>query len=175
VDSLIGIKLFPHADPGKGKSPVVYEKPMPSGSVITVSEEIRWKPPELGWNKLSTDGSFDSSGNAGAGMILRDHRGIIIFSACRTLYSYRDALEAELCVCMEGISVAIQWSDLPILLEMDSLEAVAMISCDIVDHSVYASIVNDIKHLISLRQTRISHIVRSRNKASDCLAGFART
>ena len=50
-----------------------------------------------------------------------------------------------------------------------------MISCDVVDRSIYAFIVKEIKYLLSLRQTCISHIVRSQNKASDILAVFARS
>ncbi|XP_037480771.1 uncharacterized protein LOC119358225 [Triticum dicoccoides] len=58
VDSLIGIKLYPRADPAKGKSPIVYEKLVPAEGVISAPEEKRWRPLELGWIKLNTDGSF---------------------------------------------------------------------------------------------------------------------
>ncbi|VAI49470.1 unnamed protein product [Triticum turgidum subsp. durum] len=108
-------------------------------------------------------------------MILRDHRGAINFSSCRVLFSCRDSLEAELCACMEGLSLALQRSELPIVVEMDSLEAISLISSLDADRSVYSSIVREIKHLMGLRKTCISHIVRSQNKASDCLAKFART
>ena len=108
-------------------------------------------------------------------MILRDHRGAVNFSSCRPLYSCRDALETELCACMEGISLTLQRSDLPIVVELDSLEAVTMISCEVVDRSVYASIVKEIKYLLSLRQTCITHVVRTQNKACERLALFARS
>ena len=58
--------------------------------------------------------------------------------------------------------------------EMDSLQACSLISSSDTDRSVYSSIVREIKHLMGLRKTCISHIVRSQNKASDCLAKFAR-
>ena len=58
---------------------------------------------------------------------------------------------------------------------LDSLEAVTMISCEFVDRSVYASLVKEIKYLLSLRQTCITHVVRSQNKASDRLVMFARS
>lgn len=77
-----------------------------------------WCPPVHGWVKLNSDDSFVSEGEAGAR---------------RTLYSYRDALEAELCACMEGLSVAIQRSDLPINIEMDSFIGVCMIQRKEVD------------------------------------------
>ena len=61
------------------------------------------------------------------------------------------------------------------MVEMDSIEACSLLSSSDTDRSVYSSIVRDIKHLMGLRKTCISHIVRSQNKASDCLAKFART
>ncbi|XBI40051.1 hypothetical protein VPH35_124708 [Triticum aestivum] len=75
---------------------------------------------------------------------------------------------------MEGVSLALQRSDLPIVVEMDSLEAVTLISCEDVDRSIYASIVKEIKYLLSLPQFYIIHIARTQNKASDALASFAR-
>mgnify|MGYP000988840899 CR=1 FL=1 len=133
------------------------------------------EPPKQGWVKLNTDGSFAESDGAGAGMILRDSAGAIIFSACRTLFSCRDALEAELGACMEGLSFAIQRSDQPIEVELDSSNAVSMISCEETDRSVYAPLVGEIKHLLSLRKFCITHVPRSQNKASDKLASFARS
>lgn len=87
---------------------------------------------------------------AGASMILRDSRGMIIFSACRALYSCRDAVEAELCGIMEGLSLAIQRSELPIAIESDSSMAVSLISSAEVDRSVYASLVNEIRLFVPL-------------------------
>ncbi|KAM3244705.1 hypothetical protein ACQJBY_056177 [Aegilops geniculata] len=75
---------------------------------------------------------------------------------------------------MEGFSLAIQQSDLPIVVETDSMEAVTMITCGGVDRSAYAPIVQEIKYLMGLRQSCIVHISRSQNKASHCLAVFAR-
>lgn len=174
LDSLIGIKLHANADPCKGKSVITYAKPsLPS---IVPRDEARtgWSPPEHGWVKLNSDGSFVAVGDAGAGMILRDEAGSIIFAACRKLYSCRDALEAELCACMEGLSVAIQRSELLIIVEMDSSVAVSMVQSKEVDRSVYASIVKEIKYLRGLRLSCITHVPRSQNRASDCLASFAR-
>ena len=83
-------------------------------------------------------------------------------------------MEAELCACMEGLSFAIHRSDLPIEVEMDSSNALAMISSEEVDRSVYAPLVGEIKHLLSLRNFCITLVPRCQNKASDRLASFAR-
>ena len=122
---------------------------------------LPWIPPSPGWVKLNTNGSFATDGMAGAGMVLRGADGSIIFSACRELRSCRDMLEAELCACMEGLSFAIQRSDLPIVTEMDSLVAVSMIQDRELDRSVYSSLVMEIRHLRGLQRTCITHINRS--------------
>ena len=97
-------------------------------------------------------------------MILRNSSGGIIFSACRSLFSCRDVVEAELGAIMEGLSLAIQRSDLPIVIESDSSLAVSMVSSGKVDRSIYAALVNEIRLLMRLRQTCVTHIMRVRNK-----------
>lgn len=94
LDSLVAIRTNTYMDPAKGKYTVSFDRaPPPTGNVV----QRRWERPALGWVKLNTDGSFVSSEEAGAGMILRNSVGEIVFSACRALFSCRDALEAELC------------------------------------------------------------------------------
>ncbi|VAH21106.1 unnamed protein product [Triticum turgidum subsp. durum] len=108
-------------------------------------------------------------------MLLRDHLANIIFSSCRQLFQCRDTLESELCAVMEGLSISIQRSDLPIHMEMDSLSAVNLVNGIGTDRSVYALLVAEIKHLMSLRRTCVTHIGRSQNVASDFLVKSART
>ena len=87
VDSLIGINLNPRADPAKGKACIVYDRPARVVKPTNVADVKRWCAPELGWNKLNTDGSFVSSEVVGAGMIFQNHQGVINFSVCRSLFS----------------------------------------------------------------------------------------
>ena len=107
-------------------------------------------------------------------MVLRDSNDAIIFSACRTLYRCRDALEAELCACMEGLSSALMRTELPIELEVDSLEVVKMVQTNDINRSIYSYLIREIKLMMSLRETSITHIRRHENKFSNCLAIFAR-
>lgn len=83
VQSLLTIKHYPHADTIKGKLPVLTELsnfvPVTSNTKCLVSP-VAWEPPPDGHVKLNFDGSFVvADGSAGAGMVLRDHLGHVIF------------------------------------------------------------------------------------------------
>jgi hypothetical protein len=103
MNSLLLTKQFPAADIMKGKMVMKKDKP-------------KWSKPPPGAAKLNVDGSFLSNG-AGVGMILRDHTGQVIFTACRSLNHCRDATEAELMAIEEGIMLVMQWSTLKIMVE----------------------------------------------------------
>jgi hypothetical protein len=48
-------------------------------------------------------------------MIVRDHNGGLILSACRQLSNCRDALGAELNAVLEGLKVAMHWCNLRLI------------------------------------------------------------
>ncbi|SPT16286.1 unnamed protein product [Triticum aestivum] len=75
---------------------------------------------------------------------------------------------------MEGLSFSIQKSELPIEIEMDSIVAVKLIQAKEVDRSVYSSLIKEIRYLMSIRDSCITHVNRSQNKVSDSIARFAR-
>ncbi|KAI5015954.1 hypothetical protein ZWY2020_005581 [Hordeum vulgare] len=108
-------------------------------------------------------------------MVLRDHNGGIIFSACRSFWSCSDALHAELAGCMEGLALAHQWTQLPVLLKCDSLQAVQMIKATSGDRSQYAMVVNEVKRLMGERECRVTHIARAGNNINHVLANFGRS
>ena len=71
-------------------------------------------------------------------MVLRDHEGSFVFSACRQTFSCNDALESELLALQEVIALALQWCSLPLDIESDCLEAVMMIKSSVSNKSKYA-------------------------------------
>ncbi|KAI4998006.1 hypothetical protein ZWY2020_053348 [Hordeum vulgare] len=135
---------------------------------------ITWVLATVGWAKLNINGSWTSDGRAGAGMVLRDNKGHIIYTSCREVFSCRNALEAELSTCMEGLSLAIPITELPIQVEMDSREALNMIMSDSIDLSILSTLVKEIKVLKKLRSTTFSYVHRNQNNVSDYLAKYAR-
>lgn len=93
--------------------------------------------------KLNTHASVLED-EVGTGMVLRDYDGSVIFSSCRCITSCDDVLEAELLALKEEISLALQWSSLPIDVETDCMEAVRMIKEGHRNKSKYAFIVRGI-------------------------------
>jgi ribonuclease HI len=70
--------------------------------------------------KLSVDGSFKSdNGSARTGMVLRDFTGTVILSACRSLLSCEQPLEAEILACLAGLEFGLLHSQLPTMAESD--------------------------------------------------------
>lgn len=89
------MQQHPHDDQVKGKCVIEL------GGVTHVHQEStphveKWRPPESGTAKLNVDGAYVAeNGYTGAGMILRDHLGAVIFAAVRVLPSCTGALKAE--------------------------------------------------------------------------------
>jgi hypothetical protein len=108
-------------------------------------------------------------------MIARDHGGNIIFSACLQLQSCRDPLGSELHTIMEGLSLSMNWCNLPILVETNYLETAKMLRSEGVDRSVHAPMVEEIKSLLKVHQTYVTHVNHSENSSSHFLASNART
>jgi ribonuclease HI len=135
-----------------------------------------WCPPSPGWVKLTVDGSYKvDDGSAGTGMILRDDSGQIIFSACRSLLLCVDALEAEIQACLEGLDLALHYSQLPIIIDTDCSQLVAAVQDHSLDRSPMMHLVSEIKRLSCLDRTcKFVKVDRSQIRVSHCLANFAR-
>lgn len=54
------------------------------------------------------------------------------------------------------------------------MELVKLVHSNNMDKSIYAYLIREIKLMMSLRETSITHNHRSQNKVSDWLASFAR-
>jgi hypothetical protein len=109
-------------------------------------------------------------------MVLRDEYGNIVFFACRQLLNCADPLEAETRVCQEGLSLAMQWSDKPVVLELDCKVLVEAIKDKNQDWSPLAHVISVIRDLCNgTRTISTVKVDRSQNMASHCLANLGRT
>jgi ribonuclease HI len=110
------------------------------------------------------DGAFAGDG-AGAGMVLCDHQGQVIFTTCGALPT-----EAELWAIKEGLRLALHWTNLNSALETDCAEAAKLIKESTRNKSAYGFKVNEIGELIWERQVNIAKISPQVNGVSHELA-----
>jgi hypothetical protein len=99
LNSLLMIKQYPEKDVIKGKMTVSSSQGFrlqQSKSVVDSKQSWKWTKPSAGNAKLNVDGSYGQNGEAGAGMVLRDHDGQVIYAACRHIEHCYDATDAEL-------------------------------------------------------------------------------
>jgi hypothetical protein len=59
------------------------------------------------------------SGQAGIGVVIRDHLGNVKLSAWKVIYGAISAEETEAVACREGILLAAEWEPPPAILESD--------------------------------------------------------
>ncbi|TVU17394.1 hypothetical protein EJB05_33427, partial [Eragrostis curvula] len=80
----------------------------------------KWEHPDEGWVKINVDGAYtEQSGEAGVGIIIRDHVGKALLSSWRVLFNMMSAEDVEACACREGLSLASEWIPRPTVLESD--------------------------------------------------------
>jgi ribonuclease HI len=179
LESLISIKSAPNADVVKGKTIVSahYSDKKEKQISPTADPLKKWCKPQPGTIKLNVDGSFNATlRNGGCGIVLRDDRGAIIFSACKHLDRCADPLEAELSACREGILKVQQADARPCIIEMDSAEAVTMIQEKRLNRSHVTFIVEEIKRLLQVRPSmELVAISRDLNSVSHLLANIGRS
>lgn len=90
-----------------------------------------WPVPLPGSVALSVDGSFrGDDGSAAASMVIRDTEGQVLFAAYQFIFHCNEPLEAELDAIMQGMALAIQHSNLSVVLQSDLSEALSSLSND---------------------------------------------
>ena len=64
-----------------------------------------WRCPEEGWVKVNTDAAFDADSCTGsAGVVIRDHKGLVMAAAARWFDKVPDALTAEAMAAKEAVA-----------------------------------------------------------------------
>ena len=81
-------------------------------------------------------------------MVLRRHDGSVIFSAYRCIFNCNEAPEAELHALMQGMALAIQHCELPIIVQSDSSVTLSALTGDSLSRSTYGHLVAEIRHLM---------------------------
>jgi ribonuclease HI len=135
----------------------------------------RWKPPPVGWSKINFDGSFvEHTGEAGVGIIARNHQGEVIFTAWRCVPQCTSAIEAEANACLEGVRFATQWIQGPVVFETDCARVHNALSNN-EDRSEISFLIGEAKeHTRLLEDWGVLHAKRECNHIAHELAQLGR-
>ena len=97
-------------------------------------------------------------------MVLSDPAGAIIYSSCRELRQCSSPLQSELAACLEGLNIVIQWSDLPIVVQTDCVQAVKLITSSVENRSANLMLAQEIKEILKGdREILVKHVRREQN------------
>jgi ribonuclease HI len=141
------------------------------GSVCNL-QMTNWCRPNPSWIKINSDASFfSSSGQAGAGAVVRDDSGKIVLTACVPLNNCRSPVEAEAKALLFGISLLDNCRNLNLHLETDCAALVSkLMSKDINRSEIWVTIEEIKDSLKGWNNHTISKIGRASNQVADSLA-----
>lgn len=118
---------------------------------LAVVEPVRkWKPPEPMFFKCNTDASWDKeSRRGGAGWLLRDHQGSLLWAGVRKMTEVRSAIEAEAESIRWAVQVLVGFRYRQVLVETDSLQLTRMLNGEDAVWPVLERIIQDISSSLS--------------------------
>lgn len=106
--------------------------------------DARWSPPAVGMIALTVDSAFNpTTGDAGLGVIIREHSGQLLLMAWRMLFHCRDAEEAEAATCLDGIRLACKCPDKGFVLESNCAIVVQILRTATRDRSSITGLIED--------------------------------
>uniref|UniRef100_A0A2N9HP80 Reverse transcriptase domain-containing protein n=1 Tax=Fagus sylvatica TaxID=28930 RepID=A0A2N9HP80_FAGSY len=138
---------------------------------LRVPTPVKWKPPDLGWAKLNTDGaSLGNPGIAGGGGLIRDPDGSWVGGFARAI-GYTTSVQAELRALKDGLLLAIELGIPCLAIEMDSLVADEFLNFKTTPNVFLSAIVDDCRCLLEkFDRFTLHHIFREANGCADALA-----
>ena len=108
-------------------------------------------------------------------MVLWSESGKLIFAAYRYIFNCNDALEAEIHALMQGMALAIQHSDKPVIVQSDSINALATLGGNTLVRSAYGHLDAEIKALMVDREFVPLKITRDQNRVARQLTLYSCT
>jgi ribonuclease HI len=143
----------------------------PAAELVTVAPS-NWQAPEAGWIKVNVDAGWNTSYTAGgAGMVVRDSTGSVLFSEWKTLPPCASAEEAEILACLEGIRYLAAHPQCPGVLETDCARIIDVLTSTEKDRSTNWSLLLEAKALLDLLPVvKVCKVSRVGNKVAHDLA-----
>ncbi|XP_057432744.1 uncharacterized protein LOC130725541 [Lotus japonicus] len=137
----------------------------------TIERNVAWRGPARGTYKCNFDASFVDGGAAGLGMVVRNHRGEVMASACSYPVHVTTPLLAEAMAMRWSLQLAIDLGFRRISLETDCLQLFNHWHAKEDGRSYLSSIINDcrlLSHAFDL--VSVMFVRRTGNTVADFLA-----
>jgi ribonuclease HI len=128
--------------------------------------------PEAGWIKVNIDAMWNASDAAGgAGIVARDDKGVVLYSAWKTLARCASAEEAEVLACLEGTRYLAAHPQYRGILETDCARIVAVLSLTTEDRSAHWSLFQEARFSMNmLSGVKVCRVSRVSNRVAHDLA-----
>ncbi|GJN37087.1 hypothetical protein PR202_gb26009 [Eleusine coracana subsp. coracana] len=136
---------------------------------------IGWRPPEVGYLKLNTDGAFYMmSSLGGTGAVLRNHEGTLVRAQARWYDHMEDASFAEALAVRDGMIMAKESGANRIIVESDCAVVLNMMATQERARSAISSIWHDVQELNTcFLSLNFCYTNRKANMAAHGCAKFA--
>jgi ribonuclease HI len=153
-----------------------YQAAASNSLIVTGSEKsvalIRWKPPQVLFVKLNTDGAYKADQAAGCGGVIRGSQGEWLGGFAKGV-GLCSAFAAELWGVLEGLTQVYRMGFRKVELEIDSEAVVSVLKNGCSKSSSGCSLLKRIWHLLAKDWVvEISHIYREANHCADALANL---
>ncbi|KAL0458988.1 UNVERIFIED_CONTAM: putative ribonuclease H protein [Sesamum latifolium] len=134
---------------------------------------VYWNKPPDNWLNLNTDGAAKGNpGPAGAGGLLRDHFGRIIFAFQEPLGTCSN-VQAELKAILRGLQICKDKNLHKIWIEVDALNVIKILENPCQEAWNLQHLLQKTRTLMRSLETKIPHIYREGNQAADFFANQA--
>jgi ribonuclease HI len=134
---------------------------------------VKWKPPNAGWLKVNFDGAFDChTRQGGLGFLIRDSNGQFLGGSSKALSNVVSAEHAELLACQAVVSLVIERSLSPVIIETDSIVVQQQLTSNVgLNSSILGRLYDDVRRALeSIPSSRLCHTKRQANIAAHLLA-----
>jgi hypothetical protein len=110
------------------------------------SKLMYWEPPPQGWVKINTDAGYnETTGEASAGVIIRNATGEVLLTAWQMVRNCSTAAEAEAEACLRGVQLGAEWVRQPTIVETDCINVVRALQAKTEERAAWDVILKEIQ------------------------------